>query len=188
MPAAKARASRPADQPPRDATGTKSAPALQEVRERFITLAGNASQALGVGRVLGQIFAHVYLSPVAQTLDDLTRRLGISKGSASMAVRQLEQWGALRRVWVKGDRKDYYEANQEWGQSARRALGDIIAQRLESADALVRDLDTLLQGQPAGAAAGEEWAFVAGRIQRFNLFRERLQWMWQKVIQGILQP
>ena len=86
-------------------------PELEQIRERFIETGGHITQSIGVGRVIGQVFAHIYFSPRPQTLDDLTRELHISKGAASMSVRQLEQWGAVRRVWVKGERKDYYEAN-----------------------------------------------------------------------------
>lgn len=28
-----------------------------------------------------------------------------------MNIRELENWGAVRKVWVKGSRKDFYQAN-----------------------------------------------------------------------------
>jgi DNA-binding transcriptional regulator GbsR (MarR family) len=89
------------------------------ITRRFIEDAGNTTQALGVGRVIGQIFAYLYFSEESRTLDDMKGALGISKGSASMGVRQLEQWGAVQRVWVKGDRKDFYTANDYFGQIVR---------------------------------------------------------------------
>lgn len=44
------------------------------------------------------------------SLDDMAREIRVSKGSVSTNMRELEKWGAVRQVWVKGDRKDYYEA------------------------------------------------------------------------------
>jgi len=64
-----------------------------DIRERFIAAAGDLTLSLGFGRNLGQIYGHVYFTPDPQSLDDLCDSLGISKGSASMSVRQLEQWG-----------------------------------------------------------------------------------------------
>jgi DNA-binding transcriptional regulator GbsR (MarR family) len=105
------------------------------ITRRFIEDAGNTTQALGVGRVVGQIFAYLYFSEESRTLDDMKGALGISKGSASMGVRQLEQWGAVQRVWVKGDRKDFYTANDYFGQIVRNIATDLMGKRLASLSA-----------------------------------------------------
>jgi len=102
------------------------------ITRRFIEEAGNTTQALGVGRVVGQIFAYLYFSEPPRTLDDMKEALGISKGSASMGVRQLEQWGAVQRVWIKGDRKDFYTANDYFGQIVRNIATDLMGKRLSS--------------------------------------------------------
>jgi DNA-binding transcriptional regulator GbsR (MarR family) len=36
--------------------------------------------------------------------------LAVSKGNVSINIRTLERWNMVKPVWVKGDRKDYYEA------------------------------------------------------------------------------
>ena len=81
----------------------------REVREKFIDLGGRSAQRLGFARSLGQVYAALYLSPRPLGLQDLMDTLHISKGNASMSVRQLAEWGTVRRIWVKGDRKDFYE-------------------------------------------------------------------------------
>ena len=105
-------------------------PSDHPVSRRFIEEAGNTTQALGVGRVVGQIFAYLYFSEEPRGLDHMKESLGISKGSASMGVRQLEQWGAVKRVWVKGDRKDYYTANDYFGSIIRNIMFDLMGKRL----------------------------------------------------------
>jgi len=114
-------------------------PLDQPIIRRFIEDAGNTTQALGVGRVVGQIFAYLYFSEESRTLDDMKEALGISKGSASMGVRQLEQWGAVQRVWVKGDRKDFYTANDYFGQIVRNIAIDLMGKRIAS---LAQSLDS----------------------------------------------
>ena len=160
---------------------------LQSLRQRFIESAGHFSQSLGVGRVLGQIYAHIYFSKDPQSLDDLTRRLEISKGSASMAVRQLEPWGALRRVWVKGDRKDYYVATDEFGRIIRKALLDMIGRKMETSDGLLEDAQTLLQERARnGKKTDEDWAFIDQRVKKLQSFRDRVQGLWDSSILKML--
>ena len=137
--------------------------------------------------MLGQIFAHIYFSRDPQSLDDLTRKLEISKGSASMAVRQLEQWGALRRVWIKGDRKDYYVATDEFGRIIRKALLDMIGRKMETSDGLLEDSQALLQERMRnGKKADEDWAFIDDRVKKLQSFRDRAQGLWDSSILKML--
>jgi DNA-binding transcriptional regulator GbsR (MarR family) len=156
---------------------------LQALREKFIETAGQFTQSLGFGRNLGQIFAHVYFSAKPQTLDDLTSHLGISKGSASMSVRQLEGWHALRKVWVKGDRKDYYETTEEFGRILRKALLDLVGQKMEAADALLEEAETLLKTSGNGS---REAALIRQRVARLRTFRQRAQGLWESSILRLL--
>ena len=161
-------------------------PDLQTLRERFIETGGQISQSIGLGRVLGQVFAHCYFSPTAQGLDDLTAALHISKGSASMAVRQLLQWGAIQQVWVKGERRDFYEATEDFGKIIRRALLDLIGQRMETGDTLLADAEQLATSIGHNGKASPEELFVQHRIARLRLFRDRAQRIWDNSIIKLL--
>jgi DNA-binding transcriptional regulator GbsR (MarR family) len=149
---------------------------LNALREQFIEAAGHAAQSLGFGRIIGQIYMHAYFNREPVSLDHLTRDLGISKGSASTAVRQLEAWGALRRIWMKGDRKDYYEPRDEFGRIIRKALIDMIGQRMETADHLIEQAEGALNAKPKnGATADEELLFFRQRVGKLRDFRKRAQ-------------
>jgi DNA-binding transcriptional regulator GbsR (MarR family) len=154
---------------------------------RFIEEAGNATQALGVGRVLGQIYAYLYFSAEPRTLDDMKEALGISKGSASMGVRQLEQWGAAQRVWVRGDRKDYYTANDYFGRILRSALADALGKRIESLSRLLDEAEQTLNGKSRPKVNGNgEDAFVRQRVQRLRAFQKKANDLWNNPIVRML--
>lgn len=156
---------------------------VREIRERFVEAAGRVTQSFGAGRALGQVYAHIYFSRTAQALEDLVRDLGISKGGASMTVRQLEQWGALRKVWVRGDRKDYYEATEEFGKIVRRALLDMVGREMEHADGLLESAkDTVEAGKKAGVKRDDEDEFVIRRLRMIMTFRDRARWVWDNWI------
>src|SRR5262249_8685571 len=44
------------------------------------------------------------------SMDDVMARLKISRGNASMNLTRLIEWGLVRRVHRRGDRRDYYES------------------------------------------------------------------------------
>ena len=159
---------------------------LHDIRLRFIETAGHFTQSLGIGRTLGQIYAHLYFSPRPQTLDDLAGALRISKGGASMAARQLEQWGAVRRLWVQGDRKDYYEATEDFGRIVRKGLFELIGQRMETADGLLEEAETALRSPARQNAASEDREFLRGRVARLRAFRARAQRIWDSTIVKML--
>lgn len=151
------------------------------IEQRMIEAAGHATQSLGVGRVLGQIFAYLYLSPEPRTLNDLTSELGISKGSASMGVRQLEQWGALEKIWVKGDRKDYYRAKDNFGKMIKNAILDLAGKRIQDYSALLNEIESEL-----AESKGPNDRFLQERIRKLRSFENRTQNLWNGIILKML--
>ncbi len=150
---------------------------MSPVARRFIEESGHITQALGSGRVVGQIYAYLFFSPIARNLSDLQTNLGISKGSASMGVRQLEQWGAVRKVWVKGDRKDYYEANDWFGRIIRSMIFDAVGQRLNAFGVMLQQLEA-----DAAPAHDPDAAFVAQRLAHLRAFHGKAEKMWTSPI------
>jgi DNA-binding transcriptional regulator GbsR (MarR family) len=157
---------------------------MDQARHRLVEAAGQVTQLLGSGRVVGQIYAWIYLNPEPQSLGDLTQSLGISKGSASIGVRTLEQWGALQKVWVKGDRRDYYRVRDEFGAILRKAFSELVGQRLASMAALVREAESAVP-EDAGMTR-EDAAFVRERIERLRAFQSKAEHMWVDVISTIV--
>jgi DNA-binding transcriptional regulator GbsR (MarR family) len=145
----------------------------QRIVRRLIQDAGNLSQSLGFGRVLGQIYAFLYFSREPRNLADMQEALGISKGSASTVVRQLEQWHAVQKVWVKGDRKDYYEANDWLGQIIKNAIVDTTARRFSQSSALLTEIEADIEALDNG-----EKEFLRERVQHLRRFQTRIQKVW----------
>ena len=124
--------------------------------------------------MIGQIYAFLYFSQEPRCLGDMQAALGISKGSASMSVRQLEQWGAARRVWIHGDRKDYYEANDWFGKIIKSMLTEAVGTKLS---ALQRSLDAAEQ-ELQGVTGNGKLAFVRNRVTRLRTFQRKAGKLW----------
>jgi DNA-binding transcriptional regulator GbsR (MarR family) len=143
-----------------------------EIRQRFIDLGGRSAQRLGLPRSLGQIYAVLYLSPRPLSLQDLMDTLQISKGNASIGVRQLKAWGALEQIWVRGDRRDYYQANPDFRRVLRHLLDVLIKPRLESTS---RQLEEMQRLAPARPPADSDAAFIRARLHQLQSFETKVR-------------
>src|SRR6266852_7733021 len=152
---------------------------LEAARRKFIEAGGNTTQSFGFGRIPGQLFALLYLSAKPLCLDDIVKELGVSKASVSTTVRQLEQWAAVKRVWVKGDRKDYYEAETDFGAMLRHGLLTTFRKKLETAGAQIGNVETTLQRamENISETEREEMRGVAERLERAKNFHNKLHGM-----------
>ncbi len=86
---------------------------LMEAQDIFLYGINQICSKFGLNNIMAQLYAFLYLSNGPLSLDDMVQRLKISKASASVNIRELENYGAVRRVWVKGSRKDYYQAETD---------------------------------------------------------------------------
>lgn len=105
----------------------------------------HTAQTFGLNRLLGQIYMLLYMSAEPRSLDDIVAELAISKASVSIACRQMQALGAVRRVWKKGDRKDYYEAETDFRRMLDNSLLDSINRSVESAKSVITDGLTALK-------------------------------------------
>lgn len=156
---------------------------MEDIVRRMVEAAGHTTQSLGVGRVLGQIYAYLYFSPEAQTLDDLTKALGISKGSASMGVRQLEQWGGVEKIWVKGDRKDYYRARDRFGKLLKNAMLELVGKRIQSSVKLMQEVEEDIASKESSAEKlTDEDRFIRQKLAALKKFQNKALGLWEKDI------
>src|SRR4051794_863307 len=86
------------------------APTLDGVEKEFIDLWRNMSSLWGISPTMAEIHGLLFFTGEALSMDDVMARLEISRGNASMNLTRLVEWGLVRRVHRRGDRRDYYES------------------------------------------------------------------------------
>jgi DNA-binding transcriptional regulator GbsR (MarR family) len=88
-------------------------PAQQQLRiaqDLFIRRWGEMGQTWGINRTMGEIHAFLYITGQPQCTDDVMERLNISRGNSSMSLRALCDWGIIRRLHKRGERREYFES------------------------------------------------------------------------------
>src|SRR5689334_22947572 len=91
----------------------KSAAALRQARDEFVSQWGVIGSAWGVNRTMAQIHALLITAPSALSTDEVMAELKISRGNAHSNLRDLVSWGLVRSVVRKGERREFFEAEKD---------------------------------------------------------------------------
>jgi DNA-binding transcriptional regulator GbsR (MarR family) len=91
-------------------------------REQFVESWGSMGMLWGINRSMARIHALLIATEEPLTLDDICAELQISRGNASMSLKELRNWRVIQRVHVPGDRRDFYVTEQDvWAMFFRIA-------------------------------------------------------------------
>jgi DNA-binding transcriptional regulator GbsR (MarR family) len=92
--------------------------------ETFVLQWGDMGSAWGVNRSVSQIHALLYLASRPLTAEDIAEQLAMARSNVSNSLKELLAWNLIRRVPVRGDRRDHYEAETDiWEIVTRIAIG-----------------------------------------------------------------
>jgi DNA-binding transcriptional regulator GbsR (MarR family) len=121
----------------RPASQAPATDALRRAQDRFIQLWGRMGSSWGIPRSMAEMHALLFIAGRPMNTDEIMHRLSISRGNASMTLRALVDWGIVVRVVVRGDRKEYFEAEQEVWRLFRTVLRE---RKKREIDPLLEDL------------------------------------------------
>ena len=83
---------------------------LLEWETAVIDLFLNAAQSVGLPKSVGQIYGLLFCRDEPLTMNVIMTCLFISKGSASQGLKALRQLGAVKSVFVPGERREHFVA------------------------------------------------------------------------------
>ena len=114
-------------------------------RNRFILAAGHTAHGFGLGRLVGRIYALLFLSGRSLCLDEIAAGLNISKASASITLRRLAAWKLVQRVLVEEGRRDFYRIDANFSRVIREGVVPMAQAKIASAGVM---LDAMLRSAP----------------------------------------
>jgi DNA-binding transcriptional regulator GbsR (MarR family) len=167
--------------------GEQSDPAVRAAQHSFILEWGRMSSNWGINPTMAQIHALLFITGEAMSMDEIITRLHISRGNASMNLRDLMDWGVVRRFRNAGDRRDTYVADT----NALTMVARVVRERKRrEIDPTVEVLKSCMHMIPAGNKAGDEFRQRLGDLLSvFDLvdvaFRfamsneERVRWVYE---------
>lgn len=141
---------------------------------RFVEAVSRFGKEVGLmGANEGRIFGWLILSNEPLSQDALMEVTGASRGNVSMGLKLLVNAGFANKVRLKGDRRDYYEANADlW----RMTIGTVLAKighQIEIVHTELLDiLERAKQMRKHAASAGEKRKAgrIAARVEKLVKF------------------
>jgi DNA-binding transcriptional regulator GbsR (MarR family) len=156
---------------------------LTEARDRLIENLSRISEFWGYSRVMGGLYAALYLSPTPLSLDELGPIVGVTKGAISTNIRGLEQLGMVHRHLRTGDRKDYYEADTDFWQIVRTLLERRRKQEFDKALNGVSLTLKQLRSRSCSKSDAELTRFYEQRLQAMESFFHTLDGIMATLLQ-----
>lgn len=92
---------------------------MAEAKKQFIQTWGTLGSEWGINRTMAQIHALLLISDRPLSTEDIMEQLSVSRGNASMNLRELLNWTLIGKELVPGDRKEYYVAVKDIWEIAR---------------------------------------------------------------------
>jgi DNA-binding transcriptional regulator GbsR (MarR family) len=101
---------------------------IDSIEREALAVFVDGVRVLGLPPSIGEIYGLLFISQAPLSLDDLVKRLKISKGSASQGLRTLKSLGAVRETNGNGngERRTYYEPAVE----LKRLVGGFIREQI----------------------------------------------------------
>ena len=132
----------------------------------FVDGFGAAAATSGIlSQLQGRIFALLYLTDHALSLDDIAAELQQSKSNISITIRGLVEWHLVRRVTVPGSRKDHYEATTDFWRATQEIMDRRIRWTLRQVVATVDETKRVAdEARPRGARDRRHDAFRDQRL------------------------
>lgn len=91
-----------------------------EGKKQFIQTWGKLGSEWGINRTMAQVHALLLIAPKPLSTEEIMEELSISRGNANMNIRDLLDWNLVHKELVPGDRKEYFIAEKDIWEIAKR--------------------------------------------------------------------
>lgn len=112
---------------------------ISPVAEKFVSLWGEMGAHWGVNRSVAQMHALFYLAPGPLNAEEIAASLGVARSNVSASLRELESWGLIRPVHIRGDRRQHFEALQDVWEMFRVILEERKRREINPSLAVLRE-------------------------------------------------
>ena len=149
---------------------------VEDIRNELIDHIGEKAERFGMPRIAGQMEGLLLLTEGRLSLDDIADRLEVSKASVSTNIRLLERWKVVRRVYNRGDRKNYYEIAGDLWEIETEVISTVVKDEIDKVKQLLERGTGDLAGMASeDADEAKEIDFVKRRMGEFSEYVEAVE-------------
>jgi DNA-binding transcriptional regulator GbsR (MarR family) len=157
---------------------------LRTAQDLFIRRWGEMGQTWGINRTMGEIHALLYITALPLCTDDVMDRLHISRGNASMSLRALCDWGIIRRLHKRGERREYFESLSDVWEIFSIIAAERKRREMDPVLETIKQCHRMLEEGAVGksAAKQEEILLTRQRLARMEEFMEVTNKIFQQFV------
>lgn len=126
--------------------------AMTPAVRRFVLHWGDMGTTWGVNRSIAQIHALLFVSGRPLNAEEIAEALQMARSNVSTSIRDLVDWGLVRRAPIMGERRDHYEAEGDVWEMASKIVAIRKAREIDPA---AEDLRIVLEEAKADPATSE---------------------------------
>lgn len=142
---------------------------------RFVLHWGDMGTTWGVNRSIAQIHALLFVSGRPLNAEDIADTLQMARSNVSTSIRDLVDWGLVRRAPIMGDRRDHYEAEGDVWEMASKIVAIRKAREIDpAAEDLRVVLDEAKADPKTSAAAVSRLSALKALIDLLNDWYEQM--------------
>ncbi|MDQ8190950.1 GbsR/MarR family transcriptional regulator [Roseibacillus persicicus] len=134
---------------------TDASTQFEQTRDDFISQWGVMGTQWGINRTMAQIHALLMTAVEPLSTDEVMAELNISRGNAHTNLKELVNWGLLRIITKKGERREFFEAEKDVWEMFRRIMRERKRRELDPALAVL----TRCKEETAGIESEEAKVF-----------------------------
>jgi HTH-type transcriptional regulator, glycine betaine synthesis regulator len=147
---------------------------LRSVQDLFIRRWGEMGQTWGINRTMAEIHALLYITAQPLCTDDVMERLNISRGNASMSLRALCDWGIIRRMHKRGERREYFESLSDVWEMFSIIAAERKRREMDPVLETIKQCQRMLDEESVGKSVAKSESVLATR-QRLEGMQEFME-------------
>ncbi len=119
----------------------------QQALLRVADAVGQLMEFWGFKRNMGRLWCFLFLEKKPLSASELAERLSLSSGSISMTLAELSKWGVVKKAWVPGERRDYYEPETDIWKMVSRVFRERELEHVKTATEAMNRAQTVLSSE-----------------------------------------
>lgn len=148
-------------------------------------LVGRLMEFWGFKRNMGRLWCVLFLEREPLSAQELGERLSLSAGAISMTLAELSKWGAVKKAWVPGERRDYYQPETDIWKMVSRVFRERELQQIRGAmDELGAASQRLAADEEGAGDDTEELRYARRRIESLLTLAEIGRRLLESVLEG----
>lgn len=140
---------------------------LSEAKEKYIQTWGTLATNWGINRTMAQVHALLLAEGKPLSTDEVMEKLSVSRGNVNMNIRNLMDWGLVRKELVKGDRKEYFVAERDMWYLFKQLVKERKKREIEpvlNSISELKNIDEKTEDAQKFTALLEEMESVTGKV------------------------